>query len=85
MGGILVLLTFYYYGRIGYQTLKESHIRNLSPGRWRIMIPFYGTTGLDSVMKIGTVLAEEEKDLNICLLSIYPKIQKSIFRRQSIL
>ncbi|MHC1773219.1 MAG: amino acid permease [Flexilinea sp.] len=73
MGGILVLLTFYYYGRIGYQTVKESHIRNFSPGRWRIIIPFYSTTGLDSVMKIGTALAEAEKDLNVCLLSILPK------------
>ena len=73
MGGILLLLAFYYYGRIGYQAWKESHIRSLSPGRWRIIVPFLSTKGLDSTMKIGTVLAEAEKDLNLCMLSILPK------------
>lgn len=73
MGGILLLLAFYYYGRIGYQAWKESHIRSLSPGRWRIIVPFLSTKGLDGTMKIGTVLAEAEKDLNLCMLSILPK------------
>jgi amino acid transporter/nucleotide-binding universal stress UspA family protein len=73
MGGILLVLTIYYYGRIGYQSYRESHIRSLSPGRWRIVVPFYSTAGLESVMKIGTILAEAEKDLNMCLLSVLPK------------
>ena len=73
MGALLVLLSIYYFSRIGHQAWKESHIRSLSPGRWRIIVPFYSTTGLDSVMQIGTVLAEAEQDLNMCLLSILPK------------
>ena len=73
LGGILLVLGIYYYGRIGYQSYKESHIRSLSPGRWRIMVPFYSTSGLDSVMKIATVLAEAEQQLNVCMLSIMPK------------
>lgn len=74
MGGILVLLTIYYYSKIGYQAYKETHIRSLSPGRWRIIVPFLHTKGLDGTIKVGTVLAEYEKDLNMCLLSVIPKI-----------
>lgn len=73
MIGVLVLLTVYYYGRIGFQAYKEAHTRSLSPGRWRLMVPFYSTGGLDTVMKIGTLLAEAEQDLNMCLLSVIPK------------
>lgn len=73
MVGILVLLAFYYYGRIGFQAYKEAHTRSLSPGRWRLMVPFYNTGGLDNVIKIGTLLAEAEQDLNMCLLSVIPK------------
>lgn len=73
MAGILALLTIYYYSRIGVQTYQEAHARSLSPGRYRLMVPFYHPVGLDSVMKIGTVLAEAEKDLNMCLLSVVPK------------
>jgi L-asparagine transporter-like permease/nucleotide-binding universal stress UspA family protein len=73
MFGVLVLLTIYYYARIGFQSYKEAHTRSLSPGRWRLMVPFYNTSGLDGVMKLGTVLAEAEQDLNMCLLSVIPK------------
>ncbi len=73
MAAILLLLTLYFYGNIGFQSWKETHIRSLSPGRYRILVPFLNTHGLDSVMKIGTVLAEAEKDVNMCLLSVLPR------------
>ena len=73
MAGIFALLTIYYYGKIGFQAYKEAHTRSLSPGRWRLMVPFYSTGGLDSVIKIGTIVAEAEEDLNMCLLSVIPK------------
>ncbi len=73
MVGILALLSLYYYGRIAVQTYKEAHTRSLSPGRNRLIVPFYNPGGLDSVMKIGTVLAEAKKDLNMCLLLVVPK------------
>ena len=73
MGGILLILGIYYFGNIGFQSWKENHLRSLSPGRFRIMLPFINTLGLDSVMKIGAVLAEAEKDVNLCLLSVLPK------------
>jgi len=73
MGCILVLLTIYFYGKIGFHSWKENHIRSLSPGRYRILVPFLNTRGLESIMKIGTVLAEAEKDVNMCLLTVLPK------------
>ncbi len=73
MTGILILLTLYYYGSIGVRTYREVHTRSLSPGRWRLMVPFNNTKGLDDVIKIGAVLAEAEKDMNMCLLSVVPK------------
>jgi APA family basic amino acid/polyamine antiporter len=73
MGGILVLLAMYFYGKIGFQSWKENHIRSLSPGRYRILVPFINTRGLESLMKIGTVLAEAEKDVYMCLLSVLPR------------
>jgi amino acid transporter/nucleotide-binding universal stress UspA family protein len=73
MVAILAALTLYYYGRIGFQAYKESHTRSISPGRWRIIVPFTKSSGLDSVIQLGTVLAEAEQDLNMCLLSVVPK------------
>ncbi|MBG0784474.1 MAG: amino acid permease [Anaerolineaceae bacterium] len=73
MVGILALLSLYYYGRIGVQAYKEAHKHSLSPGRYRLIVPFYNTGGLDGVMKIGTVLAEAKKNLNMCLLLVVPK------------
>lgn len=73
LAGVLALLTLYYYGRIGFQAYNEAHTRSLSPGRYRLMVPFYKPGGLDSLIKIGTVLAEAEKDLNMCLLLVVPK------------
>jgi amino acid transporter/nucleotide-binding universal stress UspA family protein len=70
---ILALLVLYYYGKVGYQAYKEAHTHSLSPGRWRLLVPFYDTKGLDGVIKIGTLLAEADKYMNMCLLSVVPK------------
>lgn len=63
MLAILAVLSMYYYGRVAVQTYKEAHVRSLSPGRYRLIVPFYNPGGLDSVMKIGTALAEAKKGL----------------------
>ena len=73
MAAILAILTIYYYGRIVVQTYKEAHTRSLSPGRYRLIVPFYNPGGLDSTIKMGTVLAEAKKELNMCLLLVVPK------------
>jgi len=73
MAGILIILIMFYYGQIGFRAYTEAHTRSLSPGRWRLLVPFYNTSGQDDVIKLGTVLAEAEKDLNMCLLSVVPK------------
>lgn len=72
LAGILALLSVYYYGRIGLQLWAEAHKRNLSPGRWRILLPIATSNGSDGLLKVGSLLAEAEKDLNMCLLTVLP-------------
>ena len=76
MGGLLLLLVIYYYGWIGFQAYREANTRSLSPGRWRLIIPYYNSHNMDGLMKIGTTLAEAEKDLNMCLLLVAPKSEQ---------
>ena len=77
MGGLLFVLVFYYYGWIGFQAYREANSRSLSPGRWRLLIPLYNSHNMDGLIKIGTTLAEAEKDLNMCLLLVAPKNTQS--------
>jgi len=71
-GGIIALLSVYYYAHIGGSLWVENHRRSLSPGRWRIVVPLMGSNGSGGLMAVGSVLAEAEKDLNMCLLSVLP-------------
>ncbi len=72
LAGILTVLTIYYYGHIGLQLWSEAHKRNLSPGRWRIILPITTPSNSDGLLKVGSLLAEAEKDMNMCLLTVLP-------------
>lgn len=72
-GGVIALFAAYYYIRIGVTSWREAHIRSLSPGRYRLLVPFTNDSGLDSVMKIGASLAEAKSDMNMCLLMVMKK------------
>ena len=71
-GAVIGVFTLYYYGKMGLQTWNEAHRRDLSPGRWRIILPLITPNGVDGLMKVGSLLAEAEKDLNMCLLTVLP-------------
>ncbi len=71
-GGIIGLFALYYYGKLGAQLWQESHKRSLSPGRWRILLPLTNPDGADGLMKVGSLLAEAEHDLNMCVLTVLP-------------
>ncbi|MBN2046332.1 MAG: amino acid permease [Anaerolineaceae bacterium] len=77
MAGLLLLLMVYYYGWIGFQAYREAHTRSLSPGRWRLIVPYYNSHNMDGLMKIASTLADAEKDLNMCLLLVAPKSKPS--------
>lgn len=70
--GIIFLFTIYYYGRQSLQLWNDAHKRDLSPGRWRIILPITTPSHADGLLKVGTLLAEAEKDLNMCLLTVLP-------------
>ena len=69
---IIGIFAMYYYAKTGYQLWQEAHRRSLSPGRWRILLPLTNHSWMDGLMKIGSLLAEAEKDTNMCLLSVLP-------------
>ncbi|MFZ3069702.1 MAG: amino acid permease [Anaerolineaceae bacterium] len=71
--GIIGIFATYYYVRIGVESWQEAHTRSLSPGRYRLVVPFMNDSGLDSVMKIGASLAEAKSDMNMCLLMVMKK------------
>jgi APA family basic amino acid/polyamine antiporter len=71
-GGIIGLFAVYYYAKIGVQLWNDAHKRDLSPGRWRIILPLISPNGADGLMNVGSLLAEAEKDLNMCLLTVLP-------------
>ncbi len=71
-GAIIGVFTIYYYGKMGLQLWNDAHRRDLSPGRWRIVLPLITPNGADGLMRVGSLLAEAEKDLNMCLLTVLP-------------
>lgn len=71
-GMVIAIFTVYYFVKTGIQLWQNEHKRSLSPGRWRIIVPFTDHASMDGVMKVGTLLAETEKDTNMCLLTILP-------------
>ena len=71
-GGVIGVFVLYYYGKLGLQTWNDAHRRDLAPGRWRIILPLITPNGVDGLMKVGSLLAEAEKDLNMCLLTVLP-------------
>lgn len=70
MALIIGTLSVYYYSKKGAQLWQEAHKRSRSPGRWRIILPLINHSGMNGLMKVGALLAEAEKDTNLCLLSI---------------
>lgn len=73
-GGVILIFAIYYFGKIGVELWQESHRRDISPGRWRILMPVLDIKGSESLMKLGALMAESEKDLNMCALTVVPSI-----------
>jgi len=70
--GVIALFAVYYFASKGINVWKEAHRRDTSPGRYRIILPLITPNGADGLMKVGSLLAEAEKDLNMCLLTVLP-------------
>ncbi len=70
-GGIIGMFAVYYFSKTGIELWQAAHKRNLSPGRWRIILPLTHQHKMDGLMKVGSLLAEAEKDTNMCLLTVF--------------
>jgi APA family basic amino acid/polyamine antiporter len=70
--GVVGLLTVYYFTKTGVQLWKDAHHRSLSPGRWRVILPVSDPNETEGLLMVGSLLAEAEKDLNMCLLNVLP-------------
>ena len=70
--GVIGLFAAYYFASKGINVWKEAHKRDTSPGRFRIILPLTTPNGVDGLMKVGSLLAEAEKDINMCLLTVLP-------------
>jgi nucleotide-binding universal stress UspA family protein len=71
-GVVIAAFVAFYYVRTGVRLWQAAHKRSLSPGRWRLILPLTDPEQMDGLMKVGSVLAEAEQDLNMCLLTILP-------------
>jgi len=70
LAGVLVCLTIYYYARIFAAGWTQSHKRELIPGKSRIVIPMLQANVSDNVVRLGTIIAQAEQDINICLTTV---------------
>lgn len=69
-GVVILIFTIYYFARLGIESWRAEHKRSLSPGRYRVLVPYQPSTQLDSVVKIATLLAEAKSDMNMCFLRV---------------
>jgi amino acid transporter/nucleotide-binding universal stress UspA family protein len=72
LGIVIGVFVIFYYAINGVSLWRDAHQHDLSPGRWRIILPLTQHQGMEGLMKVGALLAEAEKDLNMCLLTVLP-------------
>jgi APA family basic amino acid/polyamine antiporter len=70
---VIALFAVYYYIRIGVESWREAHKRSLSPGRYRLLVPYQPHNNQNNLMRLGAYLAEVQSDINMCILRIVPK------------
>ncbi|MGB4595164.1 MAG: amino acid permease [Anaerolineaceae bacterium] len=69
-GVVILIFAIYYFAKLGLESWRAEHKRSLSPGRYRVVVPYQPSTRLDSVVKIASMLAEAKSDMNMCFLRV---------------
>jgi amino acid transporter/nucleotide-binding universal stress UspA family protein len=72
-GGIILLFALYYVIRLGVHAWSEERKRSLSPGRYRLLVPYQPKEQMDSVVKLGAILAKVRHDTTMCILQVMPE------------
>ena len=72
-GGIVLLFSLYYLVRLGVNAWSEERKRSLSPGRYRLIVPYQPKEKMNSVVKLGAILAKARQDTTMCILQVLPE------------
>ena len=72
-GAIILLFVLYYVVRLGVNAWTEERKRSLSPGRYRLLVPYQQNEQMDSVVKLGAILAKTRQDTTMCILQVLPE------------
>ena len=67
---ILLAFTIYYYVLVGLEAWRLEHKRSLSPGRYRVLVPYQPSRHLEGLVQIGAMLAESKNDMHMCILRV---------------
>lgn len=68
--GTIFLFAMYYFGSMLYRAWGESRQKEILPGGSRLIVPVINAEASDHLMALASMLAQSEKDINICLMAI---------------
>ncbi len=68
--GVIMLFAVYYYIQQSVQMWMKAHTTEILPGKSRIIMPVFNTQEADDLIGLGAVLAQAEKDINLCLMTV---------------
>jgi APA family basic amino acid/polyamine antiporter len=71
-GAVILLFGLYYVARLGVNAWNEERKRSLSPGRYRLIVPYQKNEQMDSVVKLGAIIAKARQDTTMCILQVLP-------------
>jgi amino acid transporter/nucleotide-binding universal stress UspA family protein len=69
-GAVILVFAIYYLVRIGVNAWAEERKRSLSPGRYRLVVPYQLAEQMDNVVKLGAILARTRQDTTMCILQV---------------
>ncbi|HSN94525.1 MAG TPA: amino acid permease, partial [Anaerolineaceae bacterium] len=72
-GAVILAFSLYYVVRLGVNAWTEERKRSLSPGRYRLLVPYQQNEQMDNVVKLGAILAKARQDTTMCILQVLPE------------
>ncbi len=72
-GAVILVFVLYYLVRLGVNAWVEERKRSLSPGRYRLVVPYQPNEQMDNVVKLGAILAKARQDTTMCILQVLPE------------
>jgi len=82
-GAIVLAFSIYYVIRLGVHAWTEERRRSLSPGRFRLIVPYQPNERMHSVVKLGAILAKARQDTVMCILQVIPESENKEEREEN--